>query len=114
MTEGKRIAVLKDTLKRVAYFATLLEPTGISLRSLNYTNDGSGDFDNLKKVDEIMRRVDRVKFSGGMKLGTVLNSKIVQPLVIQKANNDKFKRLLIAVIITDREVSLCTFNSSKS
>jgi hypothetical protein len=63
--------------------------------------------------DEIMRKVDRVKFSGGTRLGTVLDSKIVQPLVIQKAKNDKFKRPLIAVIITDGEVSLPIFNSSR-
>jgi hypothetical protein len=105
MTIGNRIEVLKDTLRRIAEFATILTPEGISIRLLNYEQDETGDYDNLRTVDQIERLIDRIRFENGTPLGTVLDRKIVQPLILKKAENGTLKKPLIVVTITDGEVS---------
>lgn len=104
MQQEQRIPALKDTLARVAEIATILDPSGISIRFLNYTKDQK--FDNLTTVEQIKVRVDAVKFDGVTKLGSVLNSKIVQPMIIRKAARETFEKPVIVVIITDGEVNL--------
>ena len=101
MREGSRITVLKDTLERVARFATYLKPTRISLHFLNHTTDHG--FDDLKSVEEIMNKVENIGFSGGTRLGTELNEQVVKPL-IKKAEQHEIRRPLIVMIITDGEV----------
>jgi len=103
MTIGNRIEVLKDTLRRIAEFATILTPEGISIRLLNYEQDETGDYDNLRTVEQIERLIDRIRFENGTPLGTVLDRKIVQPLILKKAENGTLKKPLIVVTITDGE-----------
>jgi hypothetical protein len=43
MSEDNRMPALKDTLERVAKFATMLSTDGISLRLLNYDKDDKGE-----------------------------------------------------------------------
>ena len=95
------IPTLKDTLRRVAEFATILEPTGISVRFLNYNED----FNGLVDAKEIEERVAKVPFSGGTRLGEVLDYKIVQPMVIQKVREQRLKKPVLVVLITDGKVS---------
>ena len=102
MKEGWRVPALKDTLIRVATFATFLNPTGISLRFLNHPTDRS--FDDLKSVHDIMSKVENIVFSGRTRLGTELNDQIVKPL-IEKAEQRKLARPLIVLVITDGEVT---------
>ena len=99
---GKRITALRDTLKRVAGFATVLNPNGISLRVLN---DTVGDADNRKSVEGVEEAMRGVGYEGPTKLGTVLGSKIIYPMITKKAKNGKLKKPVIVVIITDGEVS---------
>jgi hypothetical protein len=100
----QRIPALKDTLKRVAEIATILEPSGIAVRFLNYNSDRK--FDNLVSIEDIQAKVEAVKFEGCTKLGTVLDRKIVQPMIIRKAISKSFEKPVIVVIITDGEVSI--------
>lgn len=102
-----RVPILMDTLRRVAQFATKLEPTGISLRFLNYPHDHEGGFDKLDAVGEIMEKTERVYEieGGGTQLGTMLNTKVVQPMVINKVNSGHFRKPIIVILITDGEVS---------
>jgi len=95
------IPTLKDTLRRVAEFATILEPAGISVRFLNYNED----FNGLVDAREIEEKVAKVPFSGGTRLGEVLDYKIVQPMVIQKVREQKLKKPVLVVLITDGKVS---------
>jgi hypothetical protein len=94
------IPTLKDTLRRVAEFATILEPRGISVRFLNHGED----FDGLANANEIEMKVAKVPFSGNTRLGEVLDDKIVQPMVIQKVRERKFKKPVLVVLITDGQV----------
>ncbi|KAK6336225.1 hypothetical protein TWF696_001788 [Orbilia brochopaga] len=94
-----RISPLKKTLGTVAELATLIEPSGISIRFLNYKKDK--EWDNLKSMEDINPLLKKIPWAGATKLGQVLDRKIVQPLVIDKVKEGRFKKPLIVIIITD-------------
>jgi hypothetical protein len=98
-----RIGTLKDVLRRVTEIATIIEPSGISIRFLNYRHDSR--FDNLTNMSFIKPKIDQVKFHGWTRLGSVLDEKIVQPMVMKKVEAGTFTKPLIVVMITDGEVS---------
>jgi len=100
---GKRITALRDTLRRVTSFATKLNPEGISIRVLNRT---IGDVDYRKSEHEVEKAMRNVRYEGPTLLGTVLESKIIYPLITRKAYDKKLKKPVIVVIVTDGEVSI--------
>lgn len=110
MKIGERIPTLVKTLQGVADWATRLEPKGISLRFLNYQQDGDGQFDNLSSLREIKDMCHRVKFDGGTELGGVLQQKIVGRRILESERVGLDKPLIVA-IITDGEV--CTLFTQK-
>ena len=95
---------LVKTLQSVAYWATRLEPTGISLRFLNYENDGNGDFDNLTELEQIKDKCHLVQPKGRTNLGATTRKKILTPRLLEKERVGLSKPLIVA-IITDGEVS---------
>jgi len=95
---------LEETLKRVAKFATVLSEDGISIRFLNYDGDNNSEFDNLAKVKDIDKKFARIQCVGSTKLGTILNNKIVEPMILSKAREKTLRKPVIVVIITDGEV----------
>jgi hypothetical protein len=103
MMDDNRMPALQDTLERVANFATILNPQGISIRFLNHEGDGSGHFDRLRTVEDI-KKMANVPCSGSTRLGGVLNEKIVTPMILEKAAKGALKKPVIVVIITDGEV----------
>lgn len=96
---------LKDTLERVATFATILSPDGISLRLLNYNEDEKGNFDHLTTVKDIAKRLEKIQCVGDTKLGTILEQKIIKPMILDKVRKGTLKKPVIVVIITDGEVT---------
>ncbi|KAE8446549.1 hypothetical protein EG329_011881 [Mollisiaceae sp. DMI_Dod_QoI] len=104
MREEDRIPALKDTLGRVAKFATILSPKGISIRIVN--NNGVSDqaWDDLKTVEDVKHKMKRVQYHGPTPLGTVLRRKIIEPL-IAKARDGRLYRPVIVTIITDGEAN---------
>ena len=95
---------LEETLKRVATFATVLSEDGISIRFLNYEKDKNSEFDNLTRVSDIDETFARIQCVGDTKLGTILNTKIVEPMILSKAREKTLRKPVIVVIITDGEV----------
>ncbi|KAK6514408.1 hypothetical protein TWF506_008801 [Arthrobotrys conoides] len=96
-----RIGSLKDLLIRIAELTALIVPTGISVRFLNYKADSSGEWDHLLGHEVIKRKLEKVDWSGLTRLGTMLKKKIIEPMVIQKMEQEEFKKPLIIVTITD-------------
>lgn len=102
--DPQHIPALNDTLRRVAHFATILQPKGISIRFLNYDEGNGRKYDDLVDAHEIATKVASVPFSGGTRLGQVLNDKIVYPKIINKILSDTLERPVFVVIITDGQV----------
>lgn len=101
MTLGNRIPALQETVKNVAELATRLEPSGISIRFLNYDQDW--DFNNLTSVADIEQKTKMVLYDGDTRLGQQLQAKIVSP-ILQKARNGSLRKPVIVAIVTDGEV----------
>ncbi|KAF2184563.1 hypothetical protein K469DRAFT_666366 [Zopfia rhizophila CBS 207.26] len=101
MQEEDRIPALRDTLGRVTAIATVLSPDGISVRTLNSSQDVCGGWDNLKTVEDVNNRMDSVSYRGDTRLGTILRDKILDPMVLNKAKSGSLKKPVIVVIITD-------------
>ncbi|KAJ6256898.1 hypothetical protein Dda_7781 [Drechslerella dactyloides] len=100
MQIGERIPTLLKTLQGVADWATKLEPTGISLRFLNYQRDGN--FDNLTTLDQIKDACHAVQPDGGTELCKALQRKILNRRILEKERIGLEKPLIVA-IITDGE-----------
>ncbi|KAE9363160.1 hypothetical protein N431DRAFT_490060 [Stipitochalara longipes BDJ] len=96
MKIGDRIPALIRTLQSITAWATLLEPSGVSVRFLNYSGDMNDKFDNLSSQEKIANIVYNVKLGRYTRLGTALQEKILE----HRAGRSK---PLIAVIITDGE-----------
>lgn len=96
---------LKDTLERVATFATILSTDGISLRLLNYDEDEKGEFDHLTTVKSIAEKFEKIQCIGDTRLGTILEKKIINPMILDKAGKGILRKPVIVVVITDGEVS---------
>ena len=104
MNTGNRITALQETIKRVSEFATYLEPSGMSIRFLNFEQDEN--FNNLADVNDIMQKVQMIDYEGNTRLGQWLQIKIVGPMILQKAENNTLQKPVIVAVITDGEVSL--------
>jgi len=105
MQHEKRFVTLEDTLGRVAKFATILSPDGISVRMLNYTGDEKGRWDNLKTVEDVRKRMETVQYLAGTPLGTRLSSNVLEPMILSKAKCGSLRKPVIVVMITDGEGS---------
>ena len=102
--DPQHIPALNDTLRRVAHFATILQPKGISIRFLNHDESKGEKYDDLTDAHDIGMKVASVPFDGNTRLGQVLDDKIVQPMIINKVKSGKLERPVFVVIITDGQV----------
>jgi hypothetical protein len=108
MQSENRIPALQETVHNIAKFTTKLEPSGISIRFLNFDQDEGGDFNNLNDPDDIDRKVKMVNNHGPCTmLGIELNQKVVRHIVT-KAKSDVLRKPVIVAIITDGEVTYDT------
>ena len=102
--DEQHVPALRDTLRRVAYFATRLQPKGISIRFLNHDEGVGNSFDDLTDAQDVDMKVSSVPFQGRTRLGEVLDAKIVQPMILNKVQSGKLERPVFVVIITDGQV----------
>ncbi|WWD22551.1 hypothetical protein CI109_107044 [Kwoniella shandongensis] len=94
---GERIDDLKLILSRVAYATSLFDQDGIQVRFLNNRLEGN----NITTEQQALQLVQQVKFSGLTPLGTSLYQKILQPLVLGPAMQNRLQKPVLAIIITD-------------
>ena len=105
---NQRMDALKQTIKQVANIAIALKETsqhdgGISIRFLNYENDGH--MNNICSVADVEQALYGVGPYGATELGTQLKKKILEPFlvnVLEKAKR-KLERPLLVTIIMDGE-----------
>ncbi|KAJ9091827.1 hypothetical protein QFC19_008941 [Naganishia cerealis] len=94
---GERIDDLKLIMSRVAYATSLFDQDGIQVRFMNSRVEGNG----INSEQGALRLVDQVRFSGLTPLGTQLDAKIIQPLLLGPARAGQLKKPLLIVILTD-------------
>lgn len=94
---GERIEDLKLILSRVAFACSLFDQDGINIRFLNSQYDGN----NISSEAQAMQLVSSVKFSGLTPLGTSLDQKVLQPMLLQPARANALRKPLLVICITD-------------
>ncbi|GAA5930985.1 uncharacterized protein JCM15063_002513 [Sporobolomyces koalae] len=94
---GSRIDDLKLIVSRVAFAASLFDDDGIEVRFMNSRIEGNG----LKTEAEANNLVGQVRFSGLTPLGTALQSKVLEPLVLGPARAGRLKKPVLIIAVTD-------------
>ncbi|KAF8243660.1 hypothetical protein K440DRAFT_589376, partial [Wilcoxina mikolae CBS 423.85] len=112
MNHRNRYKLLAETVHRITPVATKLNEAGISLRFINYSRDIDGRFDDLSQQKEIESKLKLVAPGGTTKIGTMLRSKIIEP-ILEKAKAGTLVAPVLVVIITDGEPSREPLDSLK-
>lgn len=94
---GERIDDLKLIMSRVAYATSLFDQDGISVRFMNSRVNGDG----INSEAAALQLVQQVKFSGLTPLGTQLDQKIIQPMLLGPVRQNALKKPLLVIAITD-------------
>nr|XP_001388510.2 hypothetical protein ANI_1_2130014 [Aspergillus niger CBS 513.88] len=95
---GTRIRALEETCQRVAEIASAVHEQDVYLRFLNNAEDR-----HLNKLspNEIQGQMKKIKYSGLTRLGTVLRTKIVEPLIYDPVINGLSAKPVITIVVTD-------------
>lgn len=94
---GSRVDDLKLILKRVSYAASLFDDDGVQIRFFNSSVNGEG----IKNEQQVMDLVSRVQFNGLTEIGTKLQQKILEPLVLGPARAGTLRKPMLVITITD-------------
>ncbi|WVW87134.1 hypothetical protein I302_109191 [Kwoniella bestiolae CBS 10118] len=94
---GERIEDLKMILGKIAFACSLFDHDGIQVRFLNSQLQGN----NINNEQAALQLVSQVKFSGLTPLGTSLDQKILQPLLLGPARSNALQKPLLVIAITD-------------
>lgn len=84
---------LKLIVSRVAFAASLFDDDGIEVRFMNSRVEGNG----LRTEQEANNLVSQVRFSGLTPLGTNLNNKVLEPLVLGPARARQLKKPVLII-----------------
>ncbi|SCZ94763.1 BZ3500_MvSof-1268-A1-R1_Chr12-1g03642 [Microbotryum saponariae] len=94
---GSRIEDLKMIVSQVASAASLFDQDGIQVRFMNSRVEGN----NINSDAAALALVGQVKFSGLTPLGTAMQQKILEPLVLQPARQGRLQKPVLVITITD-------------
>ncbi|GAA6040445.1 hypothetical protein JCM8097_004553 [Rhodosporidiobolus ruineniae] len=94
---GSRIDDLKLIASRVTQAATLFDDDGIEIRFMNNRLEGNG----IKSEAQAMQLINQVRFSGLTPLGTALDQKVLQPLVMHAARSGQLNKPVLIIAVTD-------------
>ncbi|CAI6341131.1 unnamed protein product [Periconia digitata] len=104
---GERIKDLRLILERVAFAATLFDTDGISLRFMNtdlsQMRDPQGrplqdGVASEQQIEQIMRGV---QFKGLTPMGTSLRRKVIDEIVLSRAQSQQLKKPVLVISVTD-------------
>jgi hypothetical protein len=94
---GERIKDLKLILSRVGFVTSLFDNTGIDIRFMNSNVQGN----NVRTEQDAENLVRSVTFSGLTPMGTNLQHKVLEPLVINPARAQTLSKPVLVITITD-------------
>lgn len=100
---GTRIVALIDLVKHTTSLATMLDPSGVKVRFMNFHKDkGLDDISTAADVDKVMKLNN---FRGRRSdLGTQLEARVLGPLLYDRHREERFDRPLFITTITDGAV----------
>ncbi|KAI8820227.1 uncharacterized protein EV422DRAFT_597261, partial [Fimicolochytrium jonesii] len=96
---GERVEDLNLIVSKVAEISSLFDQDGISVRFMN--NDQQGN--NIRTEAEASKLVRSVNYMGTTPLGTKLDAKVIQPIIVGPARNNSLPKPILVVVITDGE-----------
>lgn len=88
---------MKSILSKVAHATSLFDQDGIQIRFLNSNVNG----DNVRNEQDVLRLVQQIRFSGLTPLGTSMEQKILEPLVLGPARQQRLQKPVLIISITD-------------
>lgn len=88
---------MKSILAKVAHATSLFDQDGIQVRFLNTPLNG----DNIRNEQDVLRVVGQVSFKGLTPLGTAMQQKILEPLVLGPARQQRLQKPVLVIAITD-------------
>ncbi|GAA6021962.1 hypothetical protein JCM10207_002620 [Rhodosporidiobolus poonsookiae] len=94
---GSRIDDAKLILSRVSFAASLFDTDGISVRFMNSKLEGN----NITNEAQANQLIGQVRFSGLTPLGTALDQKIIQPLIVGPARAGTLRKPVVVYAVTD-------------
>ncbi|PRQ70903.1 hypothetical protein AAT19DRAFT_10443 [Rhodotorula toruloides] len=94
---GSRIDDAKLIISRVAQACSAFDDDGIQVRFMNSRIEGN----NIRTEQEAVALVNQIKFSGLTPLGTALDSKVLQPLVLGPARAGQLHKPVLVIAVTD-------------
>lgn len=105
--EGSRIKDLRLILERVSFAATLFDADGISLRFMNTDLSTARDQqgrplqDGVASEAQIEQIMRGVQFKGLTPMGTSLRKKVIDEIVLGKAQQGQLRKPVLVIAITD-------------
>jgi hypothetical protein len=114
--EGSRIKDLRLILERVSFAATLFDADGISVRCMNTDLSGARNQQGRPlqdgvateaQIEEIMRGVN---FKGLTPMGTSMENKVINDIVLPKARSGQMQKPVLVIAITDGQPAGETMN----
>lgn len=94
---GERINDVSAIVSKVAGACSLFDDDGIEIRFLNSNEQGN----NLESEQMAQDYIRRAKFKGVTPLGTALDQKILQPMLVRPAQQRQLRKPLLVVVVTD-------------
>ncbi|KAM0745795.1 hypothetical protein T439DRAFT_294867 [Meredithblackwellia eburnea MCA 4105] len=94
--KGARIEDLKLVLRRSAFAASLFDTDGVQVRFMNSRIESA-----ISSEQQALDLIQRVEFNGMTPLGTSLEKKVLDPLVLHPAKRGGLRKPVLVVAITD-------------
>lgn len=105
--EGSRIKDLRLILERVSFAATLFDADGIQMRFMNTDlstmrdQQGRPVQDGVATESQIEQIMRGVQFKGLTPMGTSLRKKVIDEIVLNKAQQGQLRKPVLVIAITD-------------
>ncbi|KAI9001753.1 hypothetical protein DFJ74DRAFT_454588 [Hyaloraphidium curvatum] len=90
---------LMSLLEIICKIVTIYDEDGVSLRFFNSTVSK----DNVRTAQDIISTIRQVQFDGLTPLGTNLDKRIIQPLIIGPARAGRLPKPVLTIVLTDGE-----------
>lgn len=104
---GERIKDLRVILERVSFAATLFDQDGVSVRFMNTDlshvrdNNGRPLQDGVCNETQINALMGGIQYKGLTPMGTQLRKKVIDEIVLSKAQNGQLRKPVLVITVTD-------------